>query len=210
MKISGSISLSLLLFIISFPGLAIQSNDTIGRTDTSFRTEKQNAYLFEKGLYKATMDISKHHISGFIFLKRTSDTSYRILFSNQMGMSFFDFEFSGHSFIVHSCFPSLDRKSLLSILETDFEILLFPFRDLKKAMLISGTSEPSRFKVKVSSGKWFYQVANDSKRITKMSSKGKLVKKTRISIVYQESAMSDILISNPTIGLELKMKLISQ
>ena len=210
MKVSGFISLFIFLLLFSYRGDSSNVTDTVRHADTSVNIERPTGYLFEKGLYKATLDISKHHISGFIFLKRTSDSSYRILFSNQMGMSFFDFEFSARAFIVHSCFPSLDRKSLLGILKTDFEILLFPFRDMKKAILVGSSDSISQFKVKVPSGKWFYEVRNDSQRIIQIRSKGKLVKKTRIIIGYQGAAISDISISNPTIGLELKMKLISQ
>ena len=107
-----------LIFIISLtrPGTShalpagiIKASDTIKNWEPVFGDD------FQKGLYRATLDISKNHLTGFIFIKKISDTSYRILFSNEFGMQIFDFEFLENEFIVHQCFPSLDRKSLLKI-----------------------------------------------------------------------------------------------
>ena len=38
--------------------------------------------LFEKALYKGSLDISKHHLSGLFYLKRVSVNSVRIMTSS--------------------------------------------------------------------------------------------------------------------------------
>jgi hypothetical protein len=50
---------------------------------------------------------------------------YRIVFVNEVGMTFFDLETGISTFRVVSCLPSLDKKALHKILETDFRMLLF-------------------------------------------------------------------------------------
>ena len=75
---------------------------------------------FEKALYKGSLDISKHHLTGLFYMKRVSKNSVRILFSNELGINFFDLELTKDELIVHSCFPSLNRTSLLKLLKNDF------------------------------------------------------------------------------------------
>jgi hypothetical protein len=102
-------------------------------------------------LFKATLDIRKHHLTGLLVIKRmdtltpppappqTGQTPppappqtgrgelspvYRIVFVNEVGMTFFDLEMKSDSFKVVSCFASLDKKALMKIFETDFRMLL--------------------------------------------------------------------------------------
>jgi hypothetical protein len=209
MRISGLIKVVLFIFL-AFPGAKAGDSIPVRLTRDTISNGKANfSSSFEKGLYKATLDISKHHLSGFIFLKRTSDTSYRIIFSNQVGMKFFDLEVTEKELIVHYCFPSLERKSLLKLLETDFRIFLFPFGGIKKISLISVSADSTDFKVKTVLGKWIYRIANESSRIISMDSKGKIIGKTRIRVKYSDQYPSMIMINNPTIRLSLKMDLIT-
>ena len=210
MKLFLSFNFALLVILAgSFANPAIGKNPVFGRDSVKFGTNSVTS-SFDKGLYKTTLDISKHHLSGFIFLKRTSDTSYRIIFSNQMGMKFFDFEFQGKKFIIHYCFPSLERKSLLKLLENDFRMLLFPFDGIKKIFLVNAADNVGiDFKVKTGTGKWLYRIEEESKRIIKIDSRGKFLGKIRIGIGYSGSSISMIMVSNPTIKLKLSMNLIS-
>lgn len=88
-------------------------------------------------LYKATLDIKKHHLTGLLVIKRMAtippapsqtvggDSSgiYRIVFMNEIGMTFFDLEMKTDSFKVVSCFGPLNKKALMRIFETDFSML---------------------------------------------------------------------------------------
>lgn len=88
--------------------------------------------IFEKGLFKATMDIREHHLTGLAFIKKMPDLSpdsvgsgvkYQLIFSNEFGMTYFDVETSIQHFQVNYCFAPLDKKILWKILETDFRLL---------------------------------------------------------------------------------------
>lgn len=145
---------------------------------------------WEKGLYRASFDISKNHLSGLLLIKKVTDTSYRIVFSNEIGMRFFDLEIGKAFFVNHYCFPSLDRKSLLNMLETDFRALLYPeLKAFRKWEHATDPSDPTRHMIR---------------------SKGRVVSKTRISFTPDPGkAPSSILLSNPFIRLKLDLKLIS-
>jgi len=79
---------------------------------------------FEKALFTGSLDIKKHHLTGFLLIKKMEDESYRIVFTNQIGMTFFDFEVKQNGFKVVYCFESLNRKALIRIFEKDFRALL--------------------------------------------------------------------------------------
>ena len=209
MRISGLIKIALLL-VFAVPGAkACETIDSLSSHETILKVKIETGNSFEKGLYKSTLDISKHHMSGFIFLKKTSDSSFRIIFSNQIGMKFFDFEIVEENFIVHYCFPSLNRKPLLKILRNDFITFLFPFQGLKKTILLKGTVDSCDFKVKTANGKWIYGISNFSKRIIRMNTRGRFIQKTSIRISYLDANPSKIIILNPTIRLTLEMDLIA-
>lgn len=167
---------------------------------------------FEKALFKGSMDISKHHLTGLLFFKQTYDTSLRIIFINEVGMKFFDLEFTHEQFIIHYCFPSLSRKGLLKILESDFRLLLpEKLSGQRKIILKTKNTETSEYKVKSKSGKYFFTIENGTRRILKIVSSGKFVRKTRI--FFDQSANNippKIKILNPTIKLTLKLTLLDK
>jgi hypothetical protein len=190
---------------LALPGGVMNACDTIKNWDPVFGTD------FQKGLYRATFDISKHHLTGFIFIKKTSDTTYRILFSNEFGMKFFDFEFLENEFIVHYCFPSLDRKSLLKLLDNDFRIIIFPNQSINKITQDrSKNKEELSYKIKAKTGKWNYRISTASRKILSIRSIGKYFSKTRISLIHSIDMVTGINISNPMIQLRIRMSQISQ
>ena len=199
-------SLSLLLFFSLFHALADSTGKGTSVADTNGLMAGFDA-SFEKGLFKSALDISKHHLTGFIFLKKTPENSYRILFSNQIGIKFFDLEISESNFIVHYCFPSMDRKQFLKVLKNDFRTLLFPFSGIKKIDIIAVERNTTEFKVKSASGGWVYRILNESGRITQMRSRWKLFDKTILEINYTGSSPSRMTIRNPIIRFNLLMEL---
>jgi hypothetical protein len=94
-------------------------------------------------LFKATIDIKKHHLTGLLVIKRidtiplptphpaqlsgdrtNQSDVFRIVFMNEVGMTFFDLELDSSKMKVVSCFASLNKKALMKILETDLNMLL--------------------------------------------------------------------------------------
>jgi hypothetical protein len=81
-------------------------------------------------LYHASVDVVGKHIGGLLFIKEMPDSSRRLVFTNQAGLTFFDFEFDKHGkFSVKRIIDDLDRKSVVSLLQKDFELLMgYSFR----------------------------------------------------------------------------------
>lgn len=86
--------------------------------------------ILSTNLYTASVDVIGKHISGLLFVKEMSDSSRRFVFTNQAGLTFFDFEFDKDGkFNVKRIIEDLDRKSVVNTLQKDFALLMgYPFR----------------------------------------------------------------------------------
>jgi hypothetical protein len=136
--------LSILAFLIAgcSPGKKITTATTAA--DSSLVSPFGSS--FQKALYKATLDIRDNHLSGYLMVKKTNDSSLRMVFTNDIGLTIFDLEFSGGRFIRHYLFESMNKKAFVKILEQDFRAMLY---DLKPASgTITGGSNPfSRYSI---------------------------------------------------------------
>ena len=91
---------------------------------------------FKSALYKAEIDVITHHLSGLLLIKTLPDSSIRMVFSNEMGIKFFDFEFrpSG-GFKVFYIVEQMNKKPVIKTLKKDFELILLPDKNEKAAYL---------------------------------------------------------------------------
>jgi len=91
---------------------------------------------FTVALYNTTVDVVGNHLSGLLLIKKMPDSSTRMVFSNEMGIGFFDFEFaSDGKFKVYSIIKKLNKKSVIKTLQHDFELILMNNLDNSKAVV---------------------------------------------------------------------------
>jgi hypothetical protein len=87
--------------------------------------EKFGHGVFGTSWYTAGIDVYGRHLSGLLLVKRMEDKSYRMVFTNEAGVTFFDFEFSDSgAFSVRRVIKQLDRKPVINTLKDDFALLL--------------------------------------------------------------------------------------
>ena len=86
---------------------------------------------FETSWYHASVDVVGRHISGLLLIKNMADSAQRIVFTNEAGVTFFDFGFSKDGeFKVFNIIKQLDRAPIIQTLQKDFRLILgLPFRD---------------------------------------------------------------------------------
>jgi hypothetical protein len=92
--------------------------------------------VFTKALYSTKVDVVGKHLSGLLLVKAMPDSSTRLVFSNEMGFKYFDFEFSAAGvFKVYYILPQMDKKAVITTLRKDFELLLMEHLDLEKGFV---------------------------------------------------------------------------
>src|ERR1700712_5633628 len=80
---------------------------------------------FSVALYSTQVDVVGNHLSGLLLIKKMPDSSTRMVFSNEIGFKFFDFEFSKDgNFKVYSIISKMNKKSVIKTLRKDFELVL--------------------------------------------------------------------------------------
>lgn len=85
--------------------------------------------VFEKELYRCIVDgrflLKKFHLSGLLLFKKMEDSSTRVVFQNEMGISFFDFEWDAENhFKVNQIIPQLEKPAVIRLLQKDMQLLL--------------------------------------------------------------------------------------
>jgi hypothetical protein len=80
--------------------------------------------------YHASVDVVGFHVSGLLLVKNMPDSSYRVVFTNEAGVTFFDFGFSNiGDFTVHHVIRQMDKRPVIQTLRQDFALILgIPFR----------------------------------------------------------------------------------
>lgn len=88
---------------------------------------KSSVPKFSSALYSTSIDVVGHHISGLLFLKIMPDSSQRAVFSNEAGITFFDFEWKKNgAFKTYKVIKRLRKRLVLNTLRKDFELVLVP------------------------------------------------------------------------------------
>lgn len=106
------------------------------KTTGDITTVQKFRPVFTVALYKAEINVIGNYLSGLLLIKKMPDSSTRLLFSNEMGFKFFDFEFSGTGeFKVHYILKKMDRKAVVKTLRKDFELVLMESLDTTTAYI---------------------------------------------------------------------------
>ncbi|MBE0648090.1 MAG: hypothetical protein IH596_09920 [Bacteroidales bacterium] len=193
------------------PIAAQQSNGTSLPTANCQLPTLFSSPTFEKALFKASLDIGKHHLTGLVFVKAIPDTGYRVVFSNEFGMTYFDVETRETRLQINYCFEPLNKKMLWKILETDFLLLL----DAKKGSFdgecfVQGTTNYLVYKRKAGNLKrWdIYNPTGDT--LLEIRGKRSVADPALISFTnYRDTSPFRITLVNDIIKLKLSLSLIS-
>lgn len=83
----------------------------------------------DRDVYHCVIDgrflFKKFHLSGVLLIKQMENKHTRAVFSNEMGFSFFDFEWDEKdSFSVNQIIPQLDKPAVIKTLKKDFNVLM--------------------------------------------------------------------------------------
>lgn len=82
--------------------------------------------LYSCQVYGKTPLGKRFNLSGLLFFKKMEDGGVRVVFQNQMGVSFFDFGWdTANVFTVYQVMDQMNKPALIKTLKKDFELLLY-------------------------------------------------------------------------------------
>ena len=166
---------------------------------------------FTVALYNTTVDVVGNHLSGLLLIKKMPDSSTRMVFSNEMGFSFFDFEFADDGkFKVYSITKQMNKKSVIKTLQHDFELILMNNLDNSKAV-VKTNEGLTYFIFPQSKGFNYYITSQSGDELVRMERASN--KKTIVEAVmknYQNGIPDTIGISHKTFEFNIGLKKIER
>lgn len=96
---------------------------------TSLESTLKQKPIFNKALYRCIVDggflFKKFHLSGILLFKTMDNGTVRAVFQNEMGATFFDFEWGSSGDVkVISIIEQLDKPAVIKVLKKDISMLL--------------------------------------------------------------------------------------
>jgi hypothetical protein len=102
--------------------------------------------FFSVALYKTEVNVMGNYLGGLLLIKKMPDSSTRLLFSNEMGFKFFDFEFSANGdFKVWYILEKMNKKAVIKTLRKDFQLILMEPIDTSNAFAKRDTNKELYF-----------------------------------------------------------------
>lgn len=133
-------------------------------------------------LYKAKIDILTHYLSGLLFIKPIAQDTFRLVFTNELGVKFFDIEFFPKGKKVHYAMEKLNKKVVLNTLEKDMKMFLMSDIDLKNGeKLTDGSEGKDIFKFK-GKKEFYYYFLNTQNKVTRIENTTKSKVKVEIDL----------------------------
>lgn len=167
---------------------------------------------FNSFLFKTNITVYGKDFSGLLITKQMSPEDYRVIFTTELGMKLFDFEFKDTSFTLHYCVPQFNKPKLLKTIQEDIKILLM--NDIK-GKTFEKLSDPTGTSViyRAKEGKMFnyYFVEKTTNQLSKIEHSKKHVKKIIFTFNnYQNDFPSAIVIKHYNIKLKIELNLLKK
>jgi hypothetical protein len=97
---------------------------------------------FGSVVYHAQVDVIGRHLGGLLVIKTMPDSSIRLVFASEMGLTFFDFGFSREGrFTVYHIIHQMDKKAVIKTLRKDFELVLWEHTDIGQVRFLTDGSD---------------------------------------------------------------------
>jgi len=167
---------------------------------------------FNSFLFKTNITVYGKDFSGLLVTKQMSPGDYRVIFTTELGMKLFDFEFKDTSFTLHYCVPQFNRPKLLNTIREDISILLM--NDLKGKQFGHYTDQKQVYSIaKLTTGKIsdYYFTESSSGHLAKIEHSKKRIKKTIFTLNnYENDFPRNVIIQHYNIRLKIELNLLKK
>lgn len=166
---------------------------------------------FNSFLFKTNITVYGKDFSGLLVTKQMAPQDYRVIFTTELGMKLFDFEFKDTAFTLHYCVPQFNRPKLLKTIQQDIEILLMNnlpkdfdcYSDQKEMYNIARVKTDGMYN--------YYFTEKASKHLVKIEHSKKRVKNVIFTLSnYQDDFPNSIVIKHYNIKMKIGLNLLKK
>lgn len=167
---------------------------------------------FNSFLFKTNITVYGKDFSGLLVTKQMSPQVYRVIFTTELGMKLFDFEFKDTAFTLHYSVPQFNQPKLLKTIQQDIEILLMNNMSKKTFDYFTDPkTEASVFRLQDGKTYNYYFVEKGSGQLQKIEHSKKRTKKIIFTLAnYVDGFPNHILIRHYNIKLKVELKLLKK
>jgi hypothetical protein len=167
---------------------------------------------FNSFLFKTNITAYGKDFSGLLVTKQMAPGDYRVIFTTELGMKLFDFQFKDTTFTLHYCVPQFNKPKLLKTIQEDISILLmngikgkqFEKLEDKKGIYTIYRCKEGKFQN-------YYFTEQSSNRLVKIEHSKKRVKKIIFTLSnYQNDFPNAVLIKHYNIKLKIELNLLKK
>jgi hypothetical protein len=167
---------------------------------------------FNSFLFKTNMTVYGHDFSGLLVTKQMEPQDYRVIFTTELGMKLFDFEFKDTAFTLHYCVPQFNKPKLLKVIQQDIQILLM--NDMHKKTFNSFEDPKTQSAVfKADEGKFsnYYFLNESTKYLTKIEHAKNRRKKIIFTLnKFENNFPTNVMIQHCDIKLKIELNLLKK
>jgi len=165
---------------------------------------------FETVLFNTQVDITSHHLSGLLLIKKMQGDTTRVVFTNEMGLKYFDFEFTTNNFKVIYCMKKLNKKIIINQLKKNFSLILMNRTDLNAYQLVK-TDSVKYYKLDGAKDQTYYITDTGCTKIIRMEIVDGEKKKILLHLKGDKNGMADeIAINYQTFKFDINLKQIER
>jgi hypothetical protein len=167
---------------------------------------------FNSFLFKTNITVYGKDFSGLLITKQMSPQDYRVIFTTELGMKLFDFEFKDTAFTLHYCVPQFNKPKLLKTIQEDIQILLMnnlngksfeQLKDPKSTNTVYRTKEGRLYN--------YYCIEESSGHLIKIEHSKKRVKKIIFTFSnFKNDFPNSIVIKHYNIKLQIELNLLKK
>lgn len=167
---------------------------------------------FNSFLFKTNITVYGKDFSGLLVTKQMSPQDYRVIFTTELGMKLFDFEFKDTAFTLHYCVPQFNKPKLLKTIQQDIEMLLM--NNLSEKHFETYTDPKDLFvihKLKTDNAYNYYFTEKATQHLVKIEHSKKHTKKIIFTLNnYINDFPNNILIKHYNIKLKIELNLLKK
>ncbi|HET6244628.1 MAG: hypothetical protein H0V01_09000 [Bacteroidetes bacterium] len=161
---------------------------------------------FTSVLYMAHVNVVGKHLSGLLLFKKMPDNTTRVVFSNEMGVKFFDFEYAESGFKVIHCIKHLDRKAVIKQLKKDIGLVIMHNIDVSTAKILHKDNQ-NYFGFFSGREQTYYLTNKTCTQLIGIENASKKQKKLIINLTDYKGGMADsIYIAHQTFEFNISLK----
>lgn len=191
-------------------GCSSKTSSSISHTKVNNTCLITSKPTFESILFNTQVNVINHHLSGLLLMKRIQNDTIRVVFTNELGIKYFDFEFTQNNFRVIDCMRKLKKKIIIEQLKKNFNLILMNHNNINEYQLVK-TDSTKQYRLDGKKEQTYYITDSNCSKVLRIETANEEKKKIVIYLNGEKNGIADdIFIHYLTFRFDINFKQIDR